>query len=227
MRFILLFSIIASSFAQTPTPTTTPMGSSMLTYSLSFPNSDPVLAMKPDRLAYLITAIACSANVPIELVFISYVRANGNYVAFTQAPHNTTGLVPNCANLAEPRLLRGLQVVATSNMLVVIYYLSPRAAHPTDLYFQKYASSITGTSSSGYIVNSNASGLSGTSSIVSVSTGGIVGIVIGVIAAATLAIGAFVLYSKRTQVQPPQKTKTHPPNSTKIKWMSAPIRPLV
>jgi len=231
-RIFLLSLAFATSKSQTQTPTptltwtptATPMGSSMQTYPLRFPNSDPGSAVRADHLAYLITAIACSANVPIELVFISYIRANDNYVSFKQATHNTTGLVQGCATLAAPRsrrALRSLQLVATPNMLVMIYYLSPRAANPSDSYFQAYASVIAGSAAPATIDATSAGSGSGSGSgASSISTGGIVGIVMGIVAAVTgLACGAFILYAnRRRQSKPPP-----PPVKTQLKWMNSPI----
>jgi len=228
-RIFLLFLATVNAQSQTPTwtPSATPMGTSMLTYALRFPNSDPGSAVRPDHLAYLITAIACSANVPIELVFISYIRANDNYVAFKQAQHNTTGLVQGCATLAAPRSLRSLQIVATPNMLVMIYYLSPRAANPTDSYFQAYASVIAGSAAPATLdANSNGPGsgsVSGSGSgSSSISTGAIVGIVMGALAATALAAGAFALYAKRRRHSYPPPLPL-PTATTKIKWMNSPI----
>ena len=157
--------------------------------------------MRADRLAYLIKAIACSANVPIELVFISHVRADHNYVAFKQETHTTTGLVQNCATLSITAALRGLQFVVStsSNALLEIYYLSPRRANPADPLFLPYASAILASvsgSSSGFSGNSTDSQQSQ-----GISGGGIAGIVLGVLATASLFICLY-LFCFRTKKQP-------------------------
>jgi len=201
MKIILLFTLITLTEAQnasptqnpsstiTITPTPTPMGSSMFTYSLTFPNSNPAAAMRADRIAYLIKAIACSANVPVELVYISHVRADYNYVAFKQETHTTTGLVQNCATLS-PSSLRGLQFVVStsSNALLEIYYLSPRKANPADPLFQVYASaaaaSASSSGSSGNFTNSlQGQGQNQGQGQQSISGGGVAGLVIGILTA--------------------------------------------
>ena len=166
----------------------------MFSYPLTFPNSDPALAMRMDNLAYLVTAIACSANVPAELVWISYVRADEKYVGFSEPPHTTVGLVENCSSLAPP--LRS-QNISTVSMRVVIYYLSPKAAKPSDAYFYMYAgaiSSLPGSSSYGS-GSSGFPGFPGSSGFPSespnISAGGIVGIVLGVLTALGLVAGLF------------------------------------
>ena len=209
MKLFSIYSLIAVAISQTITPSwtpsATPMGSSMLTYSLTFPNSDPMKAVRAEYLEYLITAIACSANVPAELVYISYVRA------------------PNVTNR-----LRRLQVPSSPNMLVAIYYLSPRPAKPTDIYFRPYVSIISSSSASASSIlvgNSNGT-IQGSTSLPTISTGGIVGIVIGLIATTALVAGAYAFYSNYRQPKPVQKM--HVQNShkaPKIAWMSTPIRP--
>lgn len=232
MKSILLFTLLVTvktqtqdpspspTLTKTPTPTTTPMGSPMFTYSLKFPNSDPAAAMRADRLAYLIKAIACSANVPVELVYISYVRADYKYVAFKQETHTITGLVQNCATLSiSSTSLRGLQFVVStsSNALLEIYYLAPRSANPVDPLFQVYASAVLASASasasgSGNFTDSfqgqgqNTNGISG---------GGIAGLVIGILASLALATLTLVYYVKRRRVTPVQtqtkiQTDIHP-----------------
>lgn len=214
----------------TRTPTTTPMGSPMFTYSLTFPNSDPATAVRSDNLEYLIKAIACSSNSPIELVYISYVRANGNIVPFTQKRHTTTGLIRDCSAAALAASARGLQVAATTNMLVGIYYLAPRAANPANPLFQPYASVISSAAvaaAAAAALLGNSSGSSTGSSSgqdqspsPSLSTGGIVGIALGLVAATLLVAGAYALYANRRQDRP---VKTLPTSSPKLAWMSSPI----
>lgn len=188
-------------------------------------------AVRAEYLEYLITAIACSANVPAELVYISYVRANGNIVSFKEPPHTTIGLVQNCATLPTPNVtnrFRRLQVPSSPNMLVAIYYLSPRPAKPTDIYFRPYVSIISSSSASASSIlvgNSNGT-IQGSTSLPTISTGGIVGIVIGLIATTALVAGAYAFYSNYRQPKPVQKM--HVQNShkaPKIAWMSTPIRP--
>jgi len=224
MKSILLFTLIALIEAQnasqspsptqnpspTGTPTPTPIGSPMFAYVLTFPKSNPFAAMRADRLAYLIKAIACSANVPVELVYISHVRADYNYVAFKQETHTTTGLIQNCATLTITPSLRGLQftVSTSSNALLEIYYLSPRRANPADLLFQPYASAIlaseSGSLSSGNLTESmqgqNQGQGQGNQSI---SGGGIAGIVLGVLATVSFSICLYLMCF-RTKKQPIQ-----------------------
>jgi hypothetical protein len=134
--------------------------------------------------------------------------------------------------LATTPSLRGLQVAATTNMLVGIYYLAPRAANPADPLFQPYAAvinsaavaaaaatSLLGNSSGSAAAAAAAASGQGQGQGQSLSTGGIVGIVLGVIVAATL-IAAAAAYANRRQ---PQPTKTHLTSSNKLAWMSSPI----
>ena len=170
----------------------------MQTYSLTFPNSDPSAAVRPDRLAYLITAIACSAKVPVELVYISYIRANGNVVSFVQPPHVATGVPTNCIPTLRGRM-RELQIVVTPSMNVAIYYLSPAPATPTDPVFQNYAAAIQGSAASAPAPIAPLGNVSGAPApvypeTVNITSGGIVGIVLGVSAAAMLAAGAYTIY---------------------------------
>jgi len=190
----------------------------MQTYSLTFPNSDPITAVRPDRLAYLITAIACSAKVPVELVYISYIRANGSAVNFVQPPHNVTGVPTACT----PSLrARRLQIVATPNMLVTIYYISPAPANPSDAVIQNYAASITGSAAPPPGPLANNSGVSGLSTATPTSTvpsaGAIVGIACGVAGVALLAAGMYTLYINRQPKRPISKSKTV---TTNAHWMS-------
>jgi len=187
-------------------PSATGMGSSMLTYSLSFPNSDPAAAVRPDRLGYLVNAIACSAKVPIELVFISYVRANGALVPFVEPPKNSTGVPTNCATIKSPSLRgrRQLQLVATPSMLVSIHYLSPAPATSTDPVFQSYSASIQGSTggSTPIYAQPPLGNVSGAPAAVypdklNLSAGGIVGIALGLTAATLLAAGAYSIYLNR------------------------------
>jgi len=194
------------------------MGSTMLTYSLTFPNSDPIIAVRPANLAYLITAIACSANVPLELIYISYIRANGSVVNFVQPPHNVTGFVKNCSP-ASVVFRRNLQVVATSNMLVVIYYLSPSPANPSDPMFQLYASSIQGTaptsglntSNSNSNINSNSPGI---------TSGGIAGIIVGVTAVVGIAAGLYAFYVNRSPPRRPISKSSSVVTGPPPHWMA-------
>ena len=221
MKTILLFALLVSVKTQTQTPspsptltktpTTTPMGSSMFTYSLKFPNSDPAAAMRADRLAYLIKAIACSANVQVELVFISHVRADYNYVAFKQETHTVTGLVQNCATLSISSSLRGLQFVVStsSNALLEIYYASPRPAKQTDPLFQPYASAILATVSASASVSPKYGNFTNSlqrqgQETNSMSGGDIAGLVIGLLSALVLATLALVYYIKLRKVTPVQ-----------------------
>ena len=213
MKTILLFALLVTVKTQSPsqnpspTPTTTPLGSPMFTYSLKFPNSDPAAAMRADRIAYLIKAIACSANVPVELVFISHVRADYNYVAFKQETHTVTGLVQNCATLSiSPSSLRGLQfeVSTSSNALLEIYYLSPRRANPADPLFQVYASAALATVSASASASPKYGNFTDSlqgQEINSMSGGGIAGLVIGLLLSLALIALAALAYIKRSRKQ--------------------------
>jgi hypothetical protein len=221
MKIILLFALIAQAQAQSPsptqnpsptftnTPTTTPMGSPMFTYSLTFPNSNPFAAMRADRIAYLIKAIACSANVPVELVYISYVRADYNYVAFKQETHTTTGLIQNCATLSITPSLRGLQFIVStsSNALLEIYYLSPRRANPADPLFQVYASAILASASSASsgnfteLMQGQGQGQGQNQGQNGISGGGVAGLVIGLLAALGVISLATLVYIRRSRKQ--------------------------
>jgi hypothetical protein len=197
----------------------------MQTYSLTFPNSDPGAAVRPDRLAYLITAIACSAKVPVELVYISYILANGNVVSFVQPPHTATGVPTNCIPTLRGRMreLRELQIVATPSMNVAIYYLSPAPATPTDPVFQNYAAAIQGSAGSAPAPIAPLGNVSGAPAPVypeklNITAGGIVGIVLGVTAAAMLAAGAYMVYLNRRR-KPISRSSVV---STETRWSNLP-----
>jgi hypothetical protein len=205
----------------------------MQTYSLTFPNSDPAAAVRPDRLAYLVTAIACSARVPVELVYISYVRANGNMVNFVQPPKTTTGIPTNCVPALRGRQLRELQIVATPNMNVAVYYLSPAPARPTDAVFQSYIAAIQGSAGSAGATMAplgNASAASAGSAAsaaapvypdkMNLSAGGIIGIVVGIAAAAILAGGMYAIYLNRRR-KPISRSSVV---STETRWSNLPAK---
>jgi len=186
------------------------MGSPVFLYSLTFPNSDPAAAVRPDRLAYLINAIACSAKVPIELVFISYIRANDAAVNFIQPSKPFTGIPTNCAAITSPSLRgRQLQLVATPSMLVAVHYGSPAPANPADPVFQSYTASIQGTAgatpinapSGNLSAGGSPAGSPGGSPVypekMNISSGGIVGIIMGIVAASVLVAVAYSFYLNR------------------------------
>lgn len=213
----------ASTIAATATPTPTGQGTSMQTYSLTFANSDPSAAVRPDRLAYLVNAIACSARVPIELVYISYIRANGAIVNFLQPTKNATGIPTNCGS---PLRLRGrqLQIVATPSMTVAVYYLSPAPARSTDTVFQSYTAAIQGSTAATPINAPSGSGnLSDSSAAIyperlNLSAGGVVGIVVGIAAAAVLAGGLYAVYLNRRR-KPISRSSSV---STETRWSNLP-----
>jgi hypothetical protein len=205
------------------------MGTPMLTYSLSFPNSDPTAAVRSDRIVYLVTAIACSAKVPIELVIISYIRANNAAVNFVQPRHNMTGMVPNCNSLTPPKssLLRGLQLVATPNMLVDIYYNAPAKATQADAVFQPYASAISGSAAASPPPTAGAPTDSGSAptSATSISGGAIVGIIGGVAMAAAIIGVGYTFYINRNR-KPTRRSAVitkSPEVQTRPKWTSSPL----
>ena len=214
---------IASTATATATATPTGQGTSMLTYSLTFANSDPSAAVRPDRLAYLVKAIACSARVPIELVYISYIRANGAIVNFLQPVKNATGIPTNCGS---PLRLRGrqLQLVASPSMTVAVYYLSPAPARSTDAVFQSYTAAIQGSTAATPINAPSGSGnLSDSSAAVypekmNLSAGGVVGIVVGIAAAAVLAGGMYAVYLNRRR-KPISRSSSV---STETRWSNLP-----
>lgn len=215
---------IASTATATATATPTGQGTSMLTYSLTFANSDPSAAVRPDRLAYLVKAIACSARVPIELVYISYIRANGAIVNFLQPVKNATGIPTNCGS---PLRLRGrqLQLVASPSMTVAVYYLSPAPARSTDAVFQSYTAAIQGSTGGATPINapSGSGNLSDSSAAVypekmNLSAGGVVGIVVGIAAAAVLAGGMYSVY-----LNPRRKPISRSSSvSTETRWSNLP-----
>jgi hypothetical protein len=196
----------------------------MQTYSLTFANSDPSAAVRPDRLAYLVKAIACSAKVPIELVYISYIRANGAIVNFLQPTKNATGIPTNCGG--SPLRLRGrqLQLVATPSMTVAVYYLSPAPATSTDTVFQSYTASIQGSTGATPINAPSGSGnLSESSAAVypermNLSAGGVVGIIVGIAAAAVLAGAVYAVYLNRRR-KPISRSST-----VETRWTNLPSK---
>ena len=196
MKSFLSILLLTTALAQTPTlslsPTTTPMGSPMFAYPLSFPNSDPAVVAHPDRLVYIMTAVACAANVSAELVYISYIRADNKIVTFEGPPHNAIGFVENCTSLMPPVL----NVVASRSMLVKVYYLSPRPANPNNIVFRNYAVATASPIVVGYYTEVTPAG---NIVVESLPAGGIVGIVGGVIAAAGLAalVYAFCFYRNK------------------------------
>ena len=192
-----LSPLLSPTLLRTRTPTLTPMGSSMFAYPLSFPNSDPAVVAHPDRLVYIMTAVACAANVSAELVYISYIRADYNVVTFEGPRHSRIGLVENCTSLMPPIS----NVIATKSMLVKIYYLSPRPANPTDIVFRNYAAATGSPIIVGYSTASSVLPTGGT--ISSLSAGDIVGIVGGVIAAASLIALAYAFYVYRDRPSRP------------------------
>ena len=215
----------ASTIASSATATPTGQGSSMQTYSLTFANSDPSAAVRPDRLAYLVKAIACSAKVPIELVYISYIRANGASVNFLQPVKNTTGVPTNCGS---PLRLRGrqLQLVATPSMTVAVYYLSPAPARSTDAVFQSYTAAIQGSTGTTPINAPSGTGnLSESSAAVypermNLSAGGVVGIVFGIAAAAILVGAVYAVYLNRRR-KPISRSSVV---TTETRWTNLPSK---
>lgn len=198
----------------------------MQTYSLTFANSDPTAAVRPDRLAYLVNAIACSARVPIELVYISYIRANGAVVNFLQPVKNATGIPTNCGSPLPVRLRgRQLQLVAAPSMTVAVYYLSPAPARSTDAVFQSYTAAIQGSAGGATPINapSGSGNLSDSSAAVyperlNLSAGGVVGIVVGIAAAAMLAAGLYTVYLNRRR-KPISRSSSV---STETRWSNLP-----
>jgi hypothetical protein len=199
MKSFLSVLLLVPVFGQTPllSPTPTPMGSSMFAYPLSFPNSDPAVVAHPDRLVYFMNAVACAANVSAELVYISYIRADYNIVTFEGPPHDTLGLVKNCSSLMPPIS----NVIASKSMLVRIYYTSPRPANPNDIVFRNYAAATGSPITVGYSTESSVLPTGGITS--SLSAGDIVGIVGGVIAAASLIALAYAFYVYRDKPSRP------------------------
>jgi len=162
-------------------------------YSLTFPNSNPIAAVIPANLAYLITAIACSAKVPAGLVYISQIHANGAAVNFVQPPHTVAGVPKNCTAISVRNRQLPAVVVATPNMLVVVNYVSPAPANQTDAVFQSFTESIRGSAAPAAPPTpaSNSDGV--------ISTRSISGIVMGIIAAIAVAVGLYAMYTSRDQ----------------------------